>query len=204
MLKHCDINNPLLRSITLPMDKLNRRKALKRISLIMGSSLSASMMAGVLAGCQADPSLDWTPKALTTKQAQIVSALVERILPATQTPGAKEALVDRFVDRMLDGFLQEVERQVFVDGLRWLEKRKFTSKSPEMQDQLVTELAEEARQTGKSTGSKPFFLLAKEMTLLGFFTSEVGATQVLNYDPIPGGYQGCISLEEAGGKTWAT
>ena len=48
-----------------------------------------------------------------------------------------------------------------------------------------------------------FFLLLKELTLLGFFASEPGATEVLNYDPVPGGYTGCAPLEEVGGKTWA-
>jgi hypothetical protein len=45
--------------------------------------------------------------------------------------------------------------------------------------------------------------MAKELTLLGFFTSEPGATQVLQYDPVPGAYHGCVPLEEVG-KTWAT
>jgi hypothetical protein len=48
-------------------------------------------------------------------------------------------------------------------------------------------------------------LMAKELTLLGFFTSEPGATQVLQYIAVPGSYKGCVPLAEAGnGKTWAT
>ena len=45
----------------------------------------------------------------------------------------------------------------------------------------------------------------KYFSMLGFFTSEVGATQVLQYNPVPGAYKGCIPVSEAGnGKTWAT
>ncbi|MFM8850187.1 MAG: gluconate 2-dehydrogenase subunit 3 family protein, partial [Cytophagales bacterium] len=52
---------------------------------------------------------------------------------------------------------------------------------------------------------KPFFLMAKELTLLGYFNTEVGATQVLQYEAVPGAYKGCIPLKEAGqGRTWAT
>ena len=52
--------------------------------------------------------------------------------------------------------------------------------------------------------SRPFILTMKELTLLGFFTSEVGATQILQYLPVPGRLQACIPLSEAGnGKTWA-
>lgn len=52
--------------------------------------------------------------------------------------------------------------------------------------------------------SRPFILTMKELTLLGFFTSQPGATQVLQYLPVPGSYQACIPVQEAGnGKTWA-
>ena len=46
--------------------------------------------------------------------------------------------------------------------------------------------------------------MTRELTLLGFFTSQVGATQVLQYDPVPGAFHACVPLPEAGnGKTWA-
>jgi gluconate 2-dehydrogenase gamma chain len=51
--------------------------------------------------------------------------------------------------------------------------------------------------------SKPFLLELKELTLLGFFTSEPGATQVLQYNQVPGPYKGCVPLSTVG-KTWAT
>ena len=52
---------------------------------------------------------------------------------------------------------------------------------------------------------RPFILTLKELTMLGYFTSEPGATQVLQYNPVPGAYKGCIPVSEAGnGKTWAT
>jgi hypothetical protein len=105
---------------------------------------------------------------------------------------------------MVAGFLPEAERNTFIAGLASLAERKFLKMTSEEQHTTVTELAEEARNQGENADTKPFFLLAKEMTVLGFFTSEVGATQVLNYDPIPGGFQGCMPLDEAGGKTWAT
>lgn len=185
------------------MEKMRRREAIKRSSMIMGGALSGSMVAGVLAGCQAEPALDWLPKVLTPDQALVVADLVERILPATATPGAKEAHVDRFIDSMLEGYLPERELNTFIEGLTVLKNRKFIKKTPEEQDKLIGELADAARKQGKNTETKSFFILAKEMTLLGFFTSKVGATEVLNYDPVPGAYLGCRPLVEVGGKTWA-
>jgi gluconate 2-dehydrogenase gamma chain len=185
------------------MEKIKRREAIKKTSLIMGAALSSSLVAGVMAGCEVEPALDWEPKALSPEQASLVSDLVERILPATDTPGAKEAGVARFIDSMVEGYLTETDRDTFNAGLLWLRERNFRDQSESDQDQLVKELAEEARKQSSETENKPFFLLAKEMTLLGFFTSEVGATQVLSYDPVPGAYQGCKPLEELGGKAWA-
>lgn len=52
---------------------------------------------------------------------------------------------------------------------------------------------------------RPFILTTKELTLLGFFTSKAGATQVLQYVAIPGAYHGCLPVNQAGnGKRWAT
>ena len=188
----------------VPLDKMNRRDAIQKASKIMGTAISAPLVIGVLAGCEADVTLDWSPQVLTTRQAAIVADLAEQILPETDTPGAKEARVERFIDSMVAGYLPEAERTIFLEGLALLAKEKFDKKAPDEQFETVRKLAESARRQGKDENPKSFFLLAKEMTLLGFFTSEIGATQVLNYDPIPGGYKGCASLEDVGGKTWAT
>jgi hypothetical protein len=69
--------------------------------------------------------------------------------------------------------------------------------------------AEKARDAANdvpaSKRKRPFVLMMKELTLLGFFTSQVGATQVLQYEAVPGGFQACVPVAAAGnGKTWAT
>jgi hypothetical protein len=51
--------------------------------------------------------------------------------------------------------------------------------------------------------AKPFIVELKELTLLGFFTSEPGATKVLQYNQVPGPYKGCVPVGEVG-RTWAT
>ncbi|HMB97086.1 MAG TPA: gluconate 2-dehydrogenase subunit 3 family protein, partial [Balneolaceae bacterium] len=51
-------------------------------------------------------------------------------------------------------------------------------------------------------GERPFFLAIKELTILGYFTSETGATEVIKHLPIPGSYEGCVPYEDIG-KVWA-
>jgi gluconate 2-dehydrogenase gamma chain len=84
----------------------------------------------------------------------------------------------------------------------------FIELEPEQQTEFVKKMNEEAVKASKNTSPappKPFILMARELTLLGFFTSEAGATQVLQYEAVPGAYHGCLPLSEAGnGRTWAT
>ena len=101
------------------MEKINRRKAIKKASTIMGGALSTSLIMGVLSGCKAEVILDWNPMALTPQETIITTALAEVILPTTSTPGAKEARVERFIDTMIAGYLLEAERTVFMKGLVW-------------------------------------------------------------------------------------
>ena len=170
----------------------------------MGGTLTASLVTGVMAGCSTDQQLDWTPKVLTAQQVIVTVSLAEQILPATSTPGAKEARIERFIDSMVAGYLSNAEKSIFEGGISRLNQRNFIKMMPEEQHNVVIELVEEARTQAPDSNSRPFFLLFKEMTLLGFFTSKIGATQVLNYDPIPGGFEGCKPLSEVGGKTWAS
>ena len=64
----------------------------------------------------------------------------------------------------------------------------------------------DARRSGSGASSewrRNALGLLRELTLLGYFTSEIGATQALAYDAVPGGYRGCLDLKP-GQKAWAT
>ena len=189
---------------------INRREALKRVSLLMGGALSSSAIAGVLQGCTAKKELNWKPKFLSEDQAATTAEIAERILPKTDTPGAKDAGVPEFIDMMLNDIYTEDEKKNFVAGLDQLEKDSkdqysdsFVDMKPEDQDALLKKYAEDAKNQGEAAdGKRPFFPMVKELTMLGFFTSEVGASQFLNYVAVPGSYDGCVPLSEIG-KAWA-
>ncbi|WPP48436.1 gluconate 2-dehydrogenase subunit 3 family protein [Catalinimonas niigatensis] len=188
---------------------MDRRTALKRTALMMGGALSSSAIAGVLNGCSAKKELNWKPVFLTEDQAAATAELAERIIPKTDTPGAKDVGIPEFIDMMLNDVYTEEEQQQFVDGIVKLNQdsqsqysEDFANLEPEQMDAIIQMQADAVKDYQGS--GKAFFLLAKELVMLGFFTSEVGATQVLQYAQVPGRYEGCISIEEAGGRTWAT
>jgi gluconate 2-dehydrogenase gamma chain len=197
---------------------MDRREALRRTALLMGSALSAPAIIGVLNGCTAKPSIDWKPEYLNQEQGILISQLAEIIIPKTDTPGAKDIGVPGFIDKILKDVFSAKEQNYFMAGLKTFEERAekelgdpFIELDAEGQIAFVKKVHNEdvekysTSRYARPPVPKPFLLMVKELTLLGFFTSEAGATQVLQYDPVPGAYEGCIPLSEAGnGKTWAT
>lgn len=163
----------------------------------MGCTLSGSLLTAILSGCSSDNSPEWSPSGLTAEQTKVAADLAEVILPKTETPGAKDARVERFIDSMVKSFLPPEEKELIQHSLDKLVQANFADLSFDEQGSYTVQFIKE--ESGEN-----FFLLFKQMTLMGFFTSEVGATQVLQYDPIPGEYLGCESLSDLGGKTWAT
>lgn len=193
---------------------IDRREALRKTALLMGAAVSASALTGILQGCKATPELTYKPVFFTEDQARIVTEVAEIIIPKTDTPGAKDTGVPGFIDLMLKDCYKKEDQDRFIAGLTSFDEEakkaygdSFIYCKPEQQVELVTKVHAAALAEAKENreAKRPFILMAKELTLLGFFTSEPGATQVLQYIAVPGSYKGCIPLAEAGnGKTWAT
>jgi gluconate 2-dehydrogenase gamma chain len=191
---------------------MNRREALERTALILGYAISAPAMMGILNGCKATPELAFKPVFLTEDQARLVSEVAEIIIPKTDTPGAKEAGVPAFIDTMLKDVYKKEDQDKFIAGLNAFNEQakksmgsEFVDLDPDKQVTFFKSVHDPAVEGVKKGEIKdrPFVLTVKELTCLGFFTSEPGATQVLQYAPVPGAYHGCVPLSEVG-KTWAT
>lgn len=193
---------------------MDRRDAVKRVSLLMGGVISAPALAAILDGCtpKTEP-LAWQPTFFTEEQARAIADMSDIFIPKTDTAGAKELGVPKFIEEMVAKIYDNDYRGRFMNGLNEIlesvktkEGNPFHELDKEDKTKLVADLNAEAVKTlplpdGEDRG---FILLFKELMLVGYCTSEVGATEVLQYDAIPGAYNGCIPLDEAGGKTWAT
>jgi gluconate 2-dehydrogenase gamma chain len=192
---------------------MDRRQAIQRAAMVLGYTISAPAIMGVLKGCKAAPELAFKPVFFNEEQAAMIAEIAEIIIPKTDTPGAKDAGVPAFIDLMLKDCYSSEDQNRFLKGLESLNEEAktaygddFTSCSLEQQTELVNKVHKSALAEVKSENppeEKPYILMAKELTMLGFFTSEPGATQVLQYNPVPGSYKGCVPLAEIG-KTWAT
>jgi hypothetical protein len=192
---------------------MNRRDAIKQTALLMGCAVSAPALASLLSGCQPNRQPDWIPDFFTPEQGQNLAELCERIIPATDTPGAKDVLVHRFIDQVLGTCYPAPARNAFRQGLdqaegRCLElhQKSIAQCGPEELDALLTELAQQVatqKEEAQPGEPMPFFLALKEICIVGYLTSEVVGTELLAYDPVPQQYQGCIPIDKAsGGRQW--
>ncbi|MEM6963381.1 MAG: gluconate 2-dehydrogenase subunit 3 family protein [Bacteroidota bacterium] len=196
---------------------MKRREALKKTALLMGYAVSASAITGVMSGCQADtktPADQWQPQIFSDLQISTLREAAERILPRTEgIVGAKDVMVERFADKMYHSFYKPEQATNFKAGLDQLEmdaksvyNKSFANLSNEQMDEMITALMEKAKANQGATGADtPFFFPLKEITLLGFYTSEQVGEKVLNYDPVPTAYDGCMPLENVpNGRTWSS
>ena len=199
---------------------MKRRDALKNTALVLGYAVSASTVAAVMQGCTTESTTSevgavegpWTPKFLNKEDYELVSELAETILPETATPGAKSVGAPQYIDAMLSDYYDAIEQRQFLDGLTEIAEevkakysKDYLALSQDERTAYLTAVDQQVMQELKSgTGNyRPFFATLKELTWVGFFTSETIGEEYLNYDPIPGGYHGCVPLEETGGKAWS-
>ena len=192
-------------------DAIGRREALRRTAMLLGGVLSAPAIAGVLAGCDSRSAADgaWSPRALTTEQGELVATIAEHILPETDTPGARAAGVHVFIDKMLADHYPAQERQRVLDGLADVDARArrdcgraFLECGAEEQRTVLARIDQEAFAAVPGRREVPYFRTLKELTLLGYYTSEIGATQELRHVAVPERFEGCVPFTQIG-RTWA-
>lgn len=238
---------------------IGRRSALRRLTLALGSIATAPLASGLLAGCRTPGDLDaYAFEMLNADQQKTLAALVDQIIPATDTPGASDVGVPQFIDQMLADWYAPDERDAFLAGLTELDQRaggSFAGLDDDARAALVTALDREeyasapdddavddavdddvaeagregtfnaqqeedlevagmqgalgAAQSDSSAAEEPapadgpsFYRQVKELTLAGYYTSEPGATEELQWVAAPGRWTADAPLSEIG-RAWA-
>jgi gluconate 2-dehydrogenase gamma chain len=188
---------------------MNRRDTLKLIALYTGGTVSLSTFAGLLNGCNSpkDTGAPYVPEILTRDQDELFARIAELIIPATDTPGAAEAGVNRFADYMLAHWCTPGELQVFLDGLVDLDNRareefgaSFIGMGEDRQIAMLSNLEEKSNgvwMPRNADETSSFIAMAKFLTIVGYYTSEIGATQELRTNIAPGTFKSCIPYEKA-------
>ena len=183
---------------------VQRRELLRRAAWVLGGAISAPAALAILQGCSAKDSpaaLDWTPKFFKGDQAKLMTAIADVIIPKTNTSGALDAGVPAFVDLLMADVYPRDDQERFSAGFAEFEAAtKAGSGKSFLEQDAAQRKASVQRAIDAALGAehedKPFILVARELTLLGFFTSRVGITENMEYVPVPTAYHGCVPLSQ--------
>lgn len=176
---------------------LDRRTALRRLALGGAATLALPAWVEALTAFTNDHAhaahaqaarrartAAFTPKVLTPAQNATVTLLSERIIPQTDTPGARAAKVNEFIDAVL-AEAPAAQRDAFISGLAWVDARStrdfsvpFVKATVAQQSALLTAMAAPEALSGADQDGAAFFLAIKAMTLTGFYTSEIGLKEL--------------------------
>ncbi|MEI5985643.1 MULTISPECIES: gluconate 2-dehydrogenase subunit 3 family protein [Sphingobacterium] len=188
---------------------MNRREALRRVAFIVGGTVIGSKL--FLEGCSRPASKD-VAALFEGDSPAFLGELAEAILPKTSTPGAKEAGVGDFIPVMIRDCYDEKDQKAFLDGFNGVDKRAqdefkkgFNELTADEKLKFVDKWDKEAKEYQKNKKEEEanhFFTMMKQLTLTGFFTSEVGMKQALRFVKIPGKYDGAYPYKK-GDKAWA-
>ncbi|HEU4607058.1 MAG TPA: gluconate 2-dehydrogenase subunit 3 family protein [Chitinophagaceae bacterium] len=188
---------------------MNRRDALSRVALILGGTIAGSGL--FLSGCKSGYQVPGLP--LSAEDIAYLDEIADTIIPDTDTPGAKAAKVGAFMNVMVSDCYTENEQKAFLNGMKELNeaankklKCDFMDADSGQRTLLLKAIDQEARDYAKNkkAGDPPhYFALMKQLTLLGYFTSQIGCEQALRYVAVPGRFDGCVPYHK-GDKAWAT
>ncbi len=174
---------------------------------MLGGALSAPTLLAMNRWESRVPSESFpTEFSLTGNQKLIVAEVAEMIIPRTTTPGAKDVGVPAFIVMMLQDCYKTPEHKSFVEGLSKLEGKQFLNMNPEQKTALLQQVEidsaeemkayqvqqtkmgdnEDREQMAAQAKGLPYWRLMKELTMLGYFTSEEGIKSSFEYVPIPG------------------
>ncbi len=182
---------------------MKRREAIRNL-VLMGGAISFLTPFGLISQA-CNRSSNKSEGLFNDDQKKVVEEIADTIIPATDVPGAKQAGVGPFIIMMIHDCYPKDIQATFIEGVNEVKKRatsKFDQAFVAMDAVERKALLEEFK--GAEDGKeKEFFLLIRELTFLGYFTSEIGATKALTYIEVPGKYNGCVPLKK-GQKAWAT
>ena len=208
---------------------MNRRVALKNLTMSLGFALTTPTIMNMLTSCKAETN-NWIPLFLSQEEKHMITHLVDIILPISDTPGALDVNVPQFLDLMYQDIENESNQELFKNGSQ-IFAHKFESKfkktisesnkedlesllseyfnlNKEVQDEILelqqTDLENVPAGVLEDYSLYKFLLSVRYYTLFGYYTSEKIGKEILAYDPVPGVYIGCTPLNEfSKGSAWS-
>lgn len=194
---------------------MDRRKALKRTGILTGAAILTPTLLSIIQSCKGESRLEWKPLVLDQNEANFIAAFVDTILPRTKTPGALDVKVDMFIDRLVAETYDKAGQENFKQAIKKFNEdctRDFGAPFANLSAEKKAEVCQaEEKTSGQFNGGvwgtavgvqKPigFYRSLKSMAIWLYFSSEEIGENVLNYDPIPQKYEGCLNVDDIGNR----
>ncbi len=186
------------------MTLMNRRDALKSVALLMGGTFIGST--ALLTGCAPDSQLK--DLNFTAENLAFLDEIGETIIPTTDTPGAKATKIGEFMQMMVKECYDAEQQTTFIAGLNTIRTDFKAETSKEFMDATAEErlaflngLHQKYVASGEEKQPEIIHML-RDLTVLGYFSSEIGATQALRFVESPGRFDSCVDYKK-GDKAWA-
>jgi hypothetical protein len=186
---------------------MDRRAALARMVAITGGAMIGSEF--FLSGCRRADKQAARP--FTPEDLAFLDEIGDTIIPATDTPGAKAVRIGAFMTTIVNDCYDNDSHAIFQRGLTQIDAasnkrygKPFVRCAPPQRVELLNALDGEQRAYTKQKSSDDpphYFRLMKDLTLLGYFTSEIGCTKALRYIETPGSYNGDVPYKK-GDRAW--
>jgi hypothetical protein len=188
---------------------MKRREILKYTAWATGAAVSAPLMSTLITGCKTEGGSASANDALSffsDDEFDTLMQVIDTILPKTDSPSATEVGVHETIDHMVGNVYNDEDRAAYRKGSNALlsylnEGGLFGKKSSAEKLEILNHLEDNSSST--SAEIKAAYMHLKQQAIAYYLTTEEIGTKFLNYLPVPGAYNGCISLAEAGGKAWA-
>lgn len=172
-----------------------------------GSVLGAELF---LSGCERKRDEEQESILFGQSDVALLDEVGDTIIPETDTPGAKAVRIGSFMVMMVLDTYEEKDQQEFKEGIEKLQSgfqdeygHSFMEAKPQERHQYLSKLNQGLNAEQKSDDEPiNYFRMMKELTLLGYFSSEVGSTKALRYVETPGRYEACIPYKK-GDRAWA-
>lgn len=189
--------------------KLDRREVMKGVVVSVGAISSLPILNNTVSAHQhqhqvtvpivADATVPKAPSFFNKHQYATITELASLIIPTDETPGAREAKVNEYIDLIVGESSFDVQK-VYLDGLNWLDRtsqqrhrKNFVDLSNKQQVNILTEISKIKTPTRDNEVQSNFFKAIKNATIDGFYTSKIGIDEL--------GYQGNTVLDEFPGCT---
>jgi Gluconate 2-dehydrogenase subunit 3 len=204
---------------------MERRELLKMIAILTGGAVIGGDV--FLTGCTSGGT---SATGFTAETIALLDEVGETIIPATDTPGAKAAKIGEFMKVMVTDCYTDAQQKVFSDGLagfneacKKLNGKNFMDCDAAQRKEFLISLEKEAKEYNKQRDEKDkparekaqkeldpnyvgspshHYTMMKQLTLWGYFSSEIGMKQALRFLPIPTKYDGAFPYKK-GDKAWA-